>query len=86
MRILPLAVLTMVTVWAAGPVRAQTYGSDYPVCLHVYDLGQNYYECTFNSLAQCAMSASGRAAECIVNPYFAFQERERPRYRHRYLY
>ena len=87
MRILALAVLTIVTAWAAGPVRAQTYGdSDYPVCLHVYDLGQNYYECTFNSLPQCAMSASGRAAECIVNPYFAGQERERPRYRHRHLY
>jgi hypothetical protein len=25
----------------------------------------------YTSLAQCAMSASGCAAECMVNPYFA---------------
>jgi hypothetical protein len=65
MRVLALAILTIVTVWAAGPVRAQTYGPNYPVCLHVYDLGANYIECAYTSLAQCAMSASGRAAECI---------------------
>jgi hypothetical protein len=82
MRVLALAFLTIVTVWAAGPIRAQTYNPDYPVCLHVYDLGANYFECAYTSLAQCAMSASGRAAECIVNPYFAgAQERGTPPYR-----
>ena len=30
-----------------------------------------YIECGYTSLAQCALSASGRAAQCIVNPYFA---------------
>lgn len=81
MRVLALAILTIVTVWAAGPVRAQTYNPDYPVCLHVYDLGANYFEGAYTSLAQCAMSASGRAAECIVNPYFAgARERGAPPY------
>lgn len=61
MRVLALAILTIVTVWAAGPVRAQTYNPDYPVCLHVYDLGANYFEGAYTSLAQCAMSASGLA-------------------------
>lgn len=88
MRVLALAISTIVTVWAAGPVRAQTYSPDYPVCLHVYDLGANYIECAYTSLAQCAMTASGRAAECIVNPYFASaQERGAPPYgRHRNAY
>lgn len=88
MRVLALAILTIVAVWTAGPVRAQTYNPDYPVCLHVYDLGANYIECAYTSLAQCAMTASGRAAECFVNPYFASaQERGALPYgRHRGAY
>jgi Protein of unknown function (DUF3551) len=30
-----------------------------------------HMDCTFSTLAQCAMSASGRAAQCNVNPYYA---------------
>lgn len=86
MRVLALAILTIVTVWAAGPVRAQTYNPNYPVCLHVYDLGANYIECAYTSLAQCAMTASGRAAECIVNPYFARARGAPPDGRHRNAY
>jgi hypothetical protein len=69
MRILAFAILT--TVWVASPVRAQTYSPGHPVCLHVYDIGGDRIECDYNSLAQCAMSASGRSAECEANPYFA---------------
>lgn len=77
MRIPALAVLTIVMVWAAGPVRAQAYSPDYPVCLHAYDIGGDRIECAYTSRAQCAASASGRSAECMVNPYFAgAQERE----------
>jgi hypothetical protein len=88
MRILALAILTIVMVWAAGPVRAQTYSPDYPVCLHVYGIDGDYIECAYTSLAQCAMSASGRAAQCIMNPYFgSAQEPGGPRYRrHRRVY
>jgi len=70
MRIPVLAILAIVTASAAGPARAQTYDPDYPVCLHVYGPA-SYYECRYTSLAQCAGSASGRSAQCAVNPYFS---------------
>ena len=70
MRILALAILAIGTV-SMGPTAAQTYDPAYPVCLHVYGLGANYYECRYTSLAQCNASASGRAAQCDINPYFA---------------
>jgi Protein of unknown function (DUF3551) len=69
MRILALAILVvgMVPIGSA----AQTYDPKYPVCLHVYTRGANYYEGRYTSLPQCNASASGRAAQCDVNPYFA---------------
>jgi hypothetical protein len=73
MRILVLAILAIGTASVAAPARAQTYDPSYPVCMHVY--GRNvYYECRYTSLAQCNASASGRAAQCVVNPYFASAE------------
>jgi len=30
-----------------------------------------YYDCRYASIPQCKASASGRAAQCDVNPYFA---------------
>jgi Protein of unknown function (DUF3551) len=60
------------TVSLAAPAQAQTYDPDYPVCLQVYDdMVHFYFECRYTSIAQCAASASGRAAECVVNPYYA---------------
>jgi len=70
MRNLTLAILAIATVSVAGPAPAQTYAPGYPVCLHVYG-PVIYYECRYTSLAQCNLSASGRAAQCVVNPYFA---------------
>ena len=58
------------TVSVAGPAAAQTYDPGYPVCMHVYGL-ITYYECRYTSLAQCNVSASGRAAQCVLNPYVA---------------
>jgi hypothetical protein len=70
MRVLALAIVTMVTVTPSA--RAQTYDPNYPVCLQIYqDWKDFYFECAYTSLAQCNMSASGRAAQCIVNPYYA---------------
>ena len=66
------AILSLAAVLAAAPVRAQTYAPDYPVCMHVYgDLEGDRIDCIFTSLAQCAATASGRSAMCLVNPYFA---------------
>jgi hypothetical protein len=69
MRIPALAILTIVTVSAAAPAGAQTYDPAYPVCLQVYGRETNYIECAYTSLAQCAQSASGRPAMCVINPY-----------------
>jgi hypothetical protein len=70
MRILTLAILAIGVASVATPARAQTYDPSYPVCLRVYG-PLNYNDCRYTSLAQCGLSASGRAAQCIVNPYFA---------------
>jgi hypothetical protein len=71
MRIPALAILTIGTVLTAAPARAQTYDPNYPVCLQVYDIDGGHIGCGYTSLAQCAQSASGLAAQCIINPYFA---------------
>jgi uncharacterized protein DUF3551 len=71
MRVLALTILAIGALSAAAPARAQTYDPNYPVCLHVYGPGVSYYECRYTSLAQCNATASGRAAQCDVNPYFA---------------
>ena len=83
MRMPALAIfLTTATVLTAASARAQTYDPAYPVCLHVYGRGANYYECRYTSLPQCNASASGRAAQCVINPYFASaQTSVGPRYR-----
>jgi len=69
MRILALAILAIGTV-STEPAVAQTYDPAYPVCLHVYGRA-SYYECRYTSLPQCNASASGRSAQCVINPYFA---------------
>jgi Protein of unknown function (DUF3551) len=56
---------------AAATARAQTYDPNFPICLQTYGIAGNYIACGYTSMAQCAISASGRAAQCIVNPYFA---------------
>lgn len=72
MRILALAILAIGMVSAAGQARAQTYDPAFPVCMHVVPVGGGGYEdCTYYTMAQCAMSASGRAAQCGINPYYA---------------
>jgi hypothetical protein len=74
MRVLALAFLAIGMV-SIGPAVAQRYDPAYPVCLHVYsEGGGNYYECSYSSLPQCNASASGRSAECEINPYFAGAE------------
>ncbi len=84
MRSLALTMLAIGAASMAAPAMAQTYAPDYPVCLQVYGPA-SYYECRYTSLAQCNASASGRSAQCVVNPYAAnaYYDPARPRYRHR---
>jgi hypothetical protein len=69
------AILTIAAVLTAVPARAQRYDPDYPVCLQTYGIGGGNIECGYTSLAQCSATASGRAAQCIANPYFAGAQR-----------
>ena len=71
-RSLALTLLAFATVSLAGQAKAQTYDPNYPVCLQVYQGGMTdyYFECSYTSMPQCQASASGRAAQCVVNPYF----------------
>jgi hypothetical protein len=81
MRLLTCAILSIATVLVAGPARAQTYDPSYPVCLQTYGIDGGYIDCSFTSLPQCAASASGRSAQCLINPYFAQGARKLPRQR-----
>ena len=67
MRILALAIVTI----GMEPAAAQTYDPAYPVCMHVFTGGFNYCDCSYTSLPQCRSSASGRAGQCDINPYYA---------------
>ncbi|MEH2543230.1 MULTISPECIES: DUF3551 domain-containing protein [unclassified Bradyrhizobium] len=82
MRILALAILTIGMV---SPATAQMYDPAYPVCLRLYDR-TIYYECSYTSLPQCNASASGRSAQCVVNPYFARAQEPAGYRRHRRVY
>jgi len=86
MRIPALAILITVTVLTPAPTLAQTYSSDYPVCMQAYRWGGSDIECSYASLAQCAMSASGLSAQCTINPYFAGSQARRESRRHRRIY
>jgi hypothetical protein len=81
MRVLACTILTIATVLVAAPARAQTYDPNYPVCLQTYGIDGGNIDCSFTSLAQCAASASGRAAQCLNNPYFAQGARKLPQRR-----
>jgi hypothetical protein len=60
--------------------RAQTYDPSFPVCIQTYGIDGNYIDCSFTSMGQCQASASGRAAQCISNPYYAAAPRRRRYY------
>ena len=70
-----------VAMVAASPARAQTYDPAYPICMQVYGVAGNYISCRYASMDQCRLLASGRAAQCIVNPYFAGGPRKGRSYR-----
>ena len=71
MRSLVLAILVLGVVQIVAPAKAQTYDPNYPICLQIYDDMVHYtFECAYTSMPQCQASASGRNAQCVVNPYF----------------
>ncbi len=62
-----LLALSAISAVATNPAQA---GYDYPVCLRVYGPA-TYNECAYTTLAQCQATASGRAAECYPNAFYA---------------
>ena len=84
MRMLPWMILGVGAILATAPATAQTYDPRFPVCLQTYaPRGGGYIDCSYTSLPQCNMTASGRAAECYVNPFFAPPPQQPPRRAHR---
>ncbi|MGY3606254.1 MULTISPECIES: DUF3551 domain-containing protein [unclassified Bradyrhizobium] len=71
MRPVARAILVGVAILAALPGQAQTYDPRYPICMQVFSIDGPAIGCGYTSMAQCKASASGRAAECFANPYFA---------------
>ena len=67
MRLLALTILAIAAGSVAAPATAQTFDPRYPVCMHVYG-DPTYYECQYMTMANCMATASGRPAQCIVNP------------------
>jgi hypothetical protein len=70
MRTLARLLLAIAMTLAAAPAPAQTYDPNYPICLQTFGRNGNAIGCGYTSMAQCRLSASGRAAQCITNPYF----------------
>jgi hypothetical protein len=91
MRLPILTLIAIATLFVAADAGAQTYDPRYPVCMHVYSGGGggfgggggSYFDCSFTSLPQCRATASGLAASCDVNPYYAPDEPPPARKRHK---
>ena len=88
MRVLVWSIVACATILSI-PAKAQTYDPRVPVCMKVYDGslgGGEWIDCSYMSLPQCQASASGRAAMCVINPYFAQppSRTARPHRRHRH--
>ncbi len=69
MRLLAWTMLSIAAL-SAAPAQAQTYGTAFPVCIQTYGITGNAIECGYISMERCRASASGRAAQCISNPYY----------------
>lgn len=73
MRAIAVSILLALTM--ATGAEAQTYDPRYPVCLQVWGTDGSSISCRFGSMGQCRAVASGRAAQCVTNPYFAKRRR-----------
>jgi Protein of unknown function (DUF3551) len=76
-------VLAIAMTLAAASARAQTYDPAYPICLQTFGRAGNAFDCSYTSMGQCRLSASGIAAQCVINPYFVGANSDRTRRSHR---
>lgn len=71
MRVLYWVLLTGVVFLAVAPAMAQRYDPRYPVCLQSWHQhGLVVINCSYTSIDQCRMTASGLSATCLENPYW----------------
>ncbi|WFU39154.1 DUF3551 domain-containing protein [Bradyrhizobium sp. CB82] len=71
MRTLCWKILLVPTILLVAPAMAQRYDPNYPVCLQKWgEGGFTAIDCSYTSLDQCRMTASGRSATCYANPYW----------------
>ncbi|PYF03527.1 uncharacterized protein DUF3551 [Rhodopseudomonas faecalis] len=82
MKYLAVGLFTL-AIAAGSSVQAQA--RDYPYCLTSPGYGYPG-ECSYSTYAQCRASASGRLADCIINPRTAFGPRNSYRDDRRYRY
>lgn len=74
--------LGLIALALSAACSAGAQARDYRYCL--VSPGYGYPgECSYSTYRQCAASASGRLADCIINPRAAFGE-ERRRVRRRW--
>ncbi len=89
MHLFALTILAIASVSAAGPAQAQKYDPRFPFCMHVVEWGGSPHEdCSYQTMAQCRISASGLGFTCDPNPYYAGATAapERQDRRHRRVY
>jgi hypothetical protein len=72
------AIATAIAAATLSPTSAQA--RDYAYCLSSPGYGYPG-DCSFASYGQCRAAASGRRADCVVNPRVAFREPRRRDYR-----
>jgi hypothetical protein len=67
------SIILTVAAFASLPSHAQTYDPRWPVCMKVYsaglDGGGEWNDCSYTTIQQCQVAASGRPATCMINPY-----------------
>ena len=66
--------MVLAASFVASPVRAQTFDPAYPFCLQSYG-PTGGIACRYVSMADCRITASGRSAQCIANPYYGKRRR-----------
>ena len=84
MNLVTRVIIGVAALLNARATLAQMYDPHYAVCMHVYGekLGERM-DCTFNSLDQCAATASGLPATCLINPYYADVRTRKPQRKRR---
>ena len=71
MRMLRWIIVAITAIMATVPATAQRYDPHYPVCLQKWgQSGFTAIDCSYTSLEQCRMTASGLSATCFDNPYW----------------